>query len=390
IRDIARLAGVSSTTVSRVLNEKPDVDPLTRKRIERIVDEQRFVPSVAGAGLAGGRTGLIGVLVPSLTWAIMSPVLSGVTDVVEHTAYELVLYSLGRRRERGEIIRRIVDAKLIDGLIAIYPDVAAREGDVVDEDRPASRHLSQIHEQGFPIVVVDDQYVHDDLPWISSDNLQGAVDAVRHLIASGHRRIAHISGPEPYLCSRERLAGYRAALREAQLPHDPQLEVVGDFTPSGGRAASARLFALPAPPTAIFAANDDMAYGVLAEVRQRGLRVPKDVAVVGFDDAGPSAHTHPPLTSVRQPFLDTGRQAATALVTLVDALRTPMAGGSRWSRPGRPSQDGLVVEQSSGPVRLAQPPPLRMQLTSQLIARASTRTSKQALNHLGGVGEDRP
>src|SRR5262245_44186986 len=197
IRDIARLAGVSSTTVSRVLNEKPDVDPLTRKRIERIVDEQRFVPSVAGAGLAGGRTGLIGVLVPSLTWAIMSPVLSGVTEVVEHTAYELVLYSLGRRHERGEIIRRIVDAKLIDGLIAIYPDVAAREGDVVDEDRPASRHLSQIHEQGFPVVVVDDQYVHDDLPWISMDNRQGAVDAVRHLIASGHQRIAHISGPEP-------------------------------------------------------------------------------------------------------------------------------------------------------------------------------------------------
>src|SRR5215813_12035773 len=97
IRDIARLAGVSRTTVSRVLNEKPDVDPLTRERIERIVDEQRFVPSVAGAGLAGGRTGLIGLLVPSLTWAIMSPVLSGVTEVVEHTPYELVLYSLGRK-----------------------------------------------------------------------------------------------------------------------------------------------------------------------------------------------------------------------------------------------------------------------------------------------------
>src|SRR5262249_2279667 len=163
--------------------------------------------------------------------------LSGVTDVVEHTAYELVLYSLGRRHERGEIIRRIVDAKLIDGLIAIYPDVAAREGDVVDGERPASRHLSQIHAQGFPVVVVDEQ-LHDDLPWISLDNHQGAVQAVQHLIAAGHQRIAHISGPEPYLCSRERLAGYRAALQEAQLPHDPQLEVPGDFTPSGGQTAS--------------------------------------------------------------------------------------------------------------------------------------------------------
>src|SRR5262249_37935764 len=158
----------------------------------------------------------IGLLVPSLTWAIMSPVLSGVADVVGHTAYELVLYSLGRKHERGEVIRRIVDANLIDGLIAIYPDVAAREGDVVDGDRSASRDLSQIHEQGFFVVVVDDQHVHEDLPSITSDNRQGAFDAVRHLIALGHTRIAHITGPEPYLCSRERLAGYRAALSEAQ------------------------------------------------------------------------------------------------------------------------------------------------------------------------------
>jgi LacI family transcriptional regulator len=379
IRDIARLAGVSSATVSRVLNEKPDVDPMTRQRIQSIVDEQRFVPSVAGAGLAGGRTGLIGVLVPSLTWAIMSPVLSGVADVIEQTPYELVLYSLGRKQGRGETIHRIVDAKLIDGLIAIYPDGAARQGDVNDEDRSVSAHLSRLYEQGFPVVVIDDQQLHEDMPWISSDNYQGALDAVRHLIALGHQRIAHITGPELYLCSRERLAGYRAALEDARLVPDPELEVPGDFTFFSGRVASAQLFTLPDPPTAIFAANDDMAHGVLAEARQRGLRVPEDVAVVGFDDAESSAYARPPLTTVRQPFFDAGRRAAVTLVALVDAPRQPVGGRSRWSTVGASS--GLFGVQ---PARLAS---ARIPMALQLVERPSTLGTKRSLQHSGTGGE---
>ncbi len=379
IRDIARLAGVSSATVSRVLNEKPDVDPVTRERIQRIVDEQRFVPSVAGAGLAGGRTGLIGVLVPSLTWAIMSPVLSGVADVLEQTPYELVLYSLGRKQGRSQIIHRVVDAKLIDGLIAIYPDGAARLGDVSDPDRPAAQVLSQLHEQGFPIVVIDDQTRHEDMPWISSDDRQGALDAVRHLITLGHRRIAHIAGPDFYLCTRQRLAGYRAALQEAQIAPDSELEVPGDFTVSSGREASARLFTLPQPPTAIFAANDDMARGVLIEARHRGLRVPEDVAVVGFDDAESSAYTHPPLTSVRQPFFDAGRQAAMALAALVDAPRPPTNGSVRWYPKWIPNQ---LFGAPSAP-----PTPMHIQLEPQLIERTSTIATERMLEYSGVGGE---
>lgn len=367
IRDVARLAGVSIATVSRVLNEKPDVDPATRERILRILAEQRFVPSVAGTGLAGGRTGLIGILVPSMTWSIMTTVLTGVADAVEQTSYEMVLYSLGRKRERGEIIHRIADANLVDGLIAVYPDGVARLGDVPDGDRRVSQHLSSLYEQGLPIVVVDDQGAHDDMPWISSDNRHGAAEAVRYLVSLGHRRIAHITGPQAYLCSRDRLEGYRAALEEAGLHADPHLEVQGDFTSSGGRTAAARLFALPEPPTAIFAANDDLAYGVIGAAGERGLCVPEDVAVVGFDDAGPSALTHPPLTTIRQPFFDIGRQAARTLLALVDAPAPRAAGSGRW----HPSSATRALSGRAPSRDVA----ARVQLPVQLVERQSTRPS---------------
>ncbi len=364
IRDIGRLAGVSIATVSRVLNEKPDVDADTRARILRIMDEYRFVPSIAGAGLAGGRTGLLGVLAPSLTWAIMSPILSGVADVIEHTSHEMVLYSLSRKHERGEIIQRIVDAKLIDGLVAIFPDGAALPGDVRDGGRQVSAHLRKLREQGVPVVIIDDQAAHDGMPWISPNNQQGALQAVRYLISLGHRRIAYISGPEQYLCSRDRRAGYHAALAEAHLPRDPQLEVPGDFTAKAGQAGAARLLTLPEPPTAIFAANDDMAYGILSAAQQQALRVPEDLSVVGFDDAPPSAATHPPLTTVRQPFFDAGKKAAEMLSALIEEPSPRASGRSRWSQPATArTTDG------DSPSPSAQ---LRVQLPVQLVERQST------------------
>lgn len=364
IRDVARIAGVSIATVSRVLNEKPDVDATTRERILRIVEEQGFVPSMAGAGLAGGRTGLLGVLVPALTWAIMSPILSGVTNIVEQTSHELVLYSHRGKRDRSDIVQRIVDAKLIDGLIAIYPDAAAFPGELIDGDRRVSAHLSQLHEQGFPVVVVDDQVAHDGIPWVTADNQRGALEAVRYLISLGHRRIAHISGPESYLCTRDRREGYRAALTEAHLPLDPWLEVAGDFTKSGGQAGANKLFALTPPPTAIFTANDDMAYGALVAARESRLRVPDDIAIVGFDDAGPSAHTHPSLTTVRQPFFDLGREAAKSLLALLDALPPRAVNGHGWRQVGAPYPPSDMAQHIATTARI--------RLPVQLVERRST------------------
>jgi len=147
IEDIARLAGVSKTTVSRVLNHKPDVDPATRERILRIIEEQSFVPNIAASGLAGGRNRLIGMLIPSLTWPLIPDLLRGIAEAVEDTPYELVLYSIkdeDLERDRSEVINRLLATQLTAGLLAVFPG-------------PASEQLTRLYKQGFPIVIIDDQ-----------------------------------------------------------------------------------------------------------------------------------------------------------------------------------------------------------------------------------------
>src|SRR2546425_7505655 len=212
IADIARLASVSKTTVSRVLNHKPDVDSDTRERILRIIEEQGFVPSIAASGLASGRRSLIGMLVPSFTWPQIPELMSGVAEVVEETPYELVLYSIKEtnlKEIRSEVINRVLATQLTAGLLAVYPG-------------EASQDLTRLYKQGFPVVIIDDQR-RQTTPWVGADNATGAYIAVRHLINLGHQRIAHIAGPDEYLVSHERYNGYRQALLEAGIIPDPDL-----------------------------------------------------------------------------------------------------------------------------------------------------------------------
>lgn len=353
ISDIARMAGVSKATVSRVLNDKPDVDPATRERILRLMDEYGFVPSIVAAGLAGGRPRLVGALIPSLTWPLMPEVMRGIGELVEQTSYEVVLYTMSQTQDRSSVIDRILAARLTAGLLAIFP------GQSTD-------HLKQLHEEGFPVVMIDDQGAATTTPWVGTDNRAGAYTAVRHLLSLGHRRIAHIQGPAQFQVSRDRYAGYRDALIEAGVTPDPALLVEGDFKPPSGRVCGAKLLDLPEPPTAIFAGNDETAYGVMAAAEERGVRIPDDVALVGFDDIAPSAHVRPALTTVRQPFYEMGQTATRLLLSLLDAPR-PVA--TRWVGPGvaspsaPPAHDGgpahihlptsLVVRESCGAHRVA-------------------------------------
>ncbi|HLW02803.1 MAG TPA: LacI family DNA-binding transcriptional regulator [Ktedonobacterales bacterium] len=331
IQDIARLAGVSKATVSRVLNHKPDVDPTTRERILRIMQEQGFVPSITAAGLAGGRPRIIGVLVPSLIWPFIPEIVQGVAEYIEKSSYELILYSLSyapgegngngngngkNLGDRSAAVDRILDARLTAGLVAITPG-------------PSAKHLTLLHEQGFPVVLIDDQGLPTSAPWVGADNRIGAYQAVRHLISLGHRRIAHIKGPASYQCSQERYQGYCQALTEAGLHPDPTLVMQGDFEIPTGRIAAQTLFARSERPTAIFAANDHMAWGVLEVAENLGLRVPEDVAVVGFDDMPTSVHKRPALTTVSQPFHQMGLRAGELLLGLLESPRhVPLYSGT--------------------------------------------------------------
>lgn len=343
IDDIARLASVSRGTVSRVLNRRPDVDRETRARVLKVIEEQGYAPSLAAAGLAGGRTRLIGALVPVFTWPILADLVRGITEILKQTSYELVLYTFDDEdltRDRRDVVNRLLATHLTAGLLAIYP------GSLF------SAQLTELHEQGVPVVIIDDQQAQVT-PWVRADDVGGAYSAVRHLIQLGHRRIAHIQGPHDYLVSLDRHQGYLRALEEASIAPDPRLIVEGDFLPQSGYARAQQLFDLPPDdrPTAIFASADQMAYGVLRAAEERGVAVPRDLALVGYDDDAPSAHVLPPLTTVHQPSYEMGQEGIRLLLKLLAAADAP---------------DFDLATPAAQPV-----PPPRIVLPTTLIVRAS-------------------
>ncbi len=356
IKEIARLANVSKTTVSRVLNHKPDVDPATRERILHIIEEQGFVASIPASGLASGRRSLIGMLVPSWIWPLIPELMRGVAEVIEQTPNELVLYSINNadlKKDRSEVINRVLATQLTAGLLAVYPG-------------EASQDLTRLYKQGFPVVIIDDQR-GQTTPWVGADNVTGAYIAVRHLIKLGHRRIAHIAGPDEYLVSHERYNGYRQALLEAGVIPDPDLVLEGDFMPPTGRSCAIKLFELPIEkrPTAIFAATDQMAYGVIAAAEEYGLSVPRNIALVGFDDDAPSAHVRPALTTIRQPNYEMGQQGITLLLSM---LNTPgFTGNDTWSTA---SKERMTEDVDHGK-HTADGQPVRIQLPTSLVVRES-------------------
>jgi LacI family transcriptional regulator len=357
ILDIARLAGVSRTTVSRVLNHRPDVDAETRERVQAIIEEQGFVPSITAAELAGGQRRLIGMLVPSFSWSMIPELMRGIAEVVNDTTYELVLYTFNDEdfdRNRSELINRLLATHLTSGILAVFPS-------------RATPLLTRLYQQGLPVVVIDDQSEHI-APWVRADNVAGAYMAVQHLIKLGHRRIAHLQGPAEYLASHDRQQGYLRALHEAGIPADPTLVLAGDFLPPSGRACASALFALPPEkrPTAIFAATDQMAYGALVAAEEYGLRVPQDVALVGFDDDTPSAHVRPPLTTIRQPSFEMGRRGIELLISLVSPPEEPAQNGQAAGRKTRKAADAA----SAAPAA-----PIRIVLPTSLIVRASCGAS---------------
>ncbi|HZO71344.1 MAG TPA: LacI family DNA-binding transcriptional regulator [Ktedonobacteraceae bacterium] len=356
IRDIARIAGVSTATVSRVFNQKPDVDPATREHVLRIMEEHGFVPSIAASGLRK-RSRLLGALVPSLTWPLIPELMRGIGEIVGNTSYELILYSItdvNHERDRSEVIDRIVGTRLVAGLLAVFPG-------------PSAKHLAELHSPDFPVLLIDDQGIPpEETPWFSVDNRLGAYEASRHLIRLGHQRIAHIQGPLKYQVSHDRYQGYCDALSEAGITLDPMLVREGDFMPQTGRSCANAFFDLPAEqrPTAIFAGSDYMAYGVIAAAEQRGLRVPEDIAVVGFDDNPSSAHMEPPLTTVRQPLYEMGRRAIELLLSLVDAPRHISGLNS----------NGHFRDAASSPFS----EPIRIKMPARLIVRTSCGASHRA------------
>ncbi|MCE7002706.1 LacI family transcriptional regulator [Kibdelosporangium philippinense] len=302
IAEVARRARVSKATVSRVLNNKGDVDAATAIRVREVIAATGYTPSARAVGLAKGRTQTVGMLVPGLTWPWMGDVLQGVADVLEAKGYGLLLNTVNRGAESLTQFRKHVSANAFDGLLLVEPP-------------DTLSYLSSLHESGFPMVMIDDRGHHPEFPSVATSNWEGAASAAQHLLNAGRKHLAVVTGPGQFGCTRDRTDGFQATVDKSGIPVDPRLLVEGDFTRDGGRDAFQSILDSGATVDGVFAQNDLMAVGVLDALRAAGRSVPDDVAVIGFDDIPVAAHTQPALTTVRQPSREMGEAAALMLLS---------------------------------------------------------------------------
>jgi len=301
IAEVARRARVSKATVSRVLNNKGDVDAKTAIRVREVIAATGYTPSARAVGLAKGRTQTVGMLVPGLTWPWMGDVLQGVADVLEARGYGLLLNTMNRGSDSLTQLARHVSANAFDGLLLVEPP-------------DTLSYITTLHEDGLPMVMIDDRGHHPEFPSVATSNFEGAEEAATHLLKTGRRRLAMITGPSEFGCTRLRVEGFRAALDEAGVRLDHRLMTEGDFTREGGVTGIRDILDAGVPFDGVFAHNDLMAVGVLDGLRAAGRAVPEDVAVVGFDDIAVAEHTQPALTTVRQPSRKMGEAAAAMLL----------------------------------------------------------------------------
>ncbi len=307
IRDVAREAGVSIATVSRVFNQQALVTETTAQHVRAVAARLDYWPNSAARSLITHRTHAIGVLLPDLYGEFFSEVIRGLDFAARREKYQVLISS---SRANAETIVSAVRALRgrIDGLIVMAPDADATA---------AIRDFAT----RFPVLLLNPGAMAVDVGAISIANYDGAYAAVRHLIDLGHRRIAIVMGPHGNLDAEERRRGWRQALEDAGLPWAPELEVAGDFSESTGFHAAADLVRMRPRPTAVFAANDYMAIGLMSALRDADVRVPQDIAMVGFDDIAIAQYLSPALTTVRVDACDLGERAMQRLIPYARARR---------------------------------------------------------------------
>jgi len=302
IQDVAREAGVSAATVSKVINGRYGVAVATSQRVQSVIDELGYESSLVARSLRSRRTNVVGVLLTEFE-PFSAEILKGVSQAIGGTGNELLAYSAGGRAgghagwERRYLAR--LGGTLIDGAILITPTVI---------DSGAS----------VPVVAIDPHAGPAEMPTVDSDNFEGAMVATEHLLELGHRRIGFLGGRPDLESSRLREEGYRTALATARVTVEPELVRVGGYRRESALAPARELLSLPHPPTAIFAGNDISAIATMDVARELGLTLPQDLSVVGFDNVPESALTTPQLTTVSQPMQRMGSEALGLLIDLIE------------------------------------------------------------------------
>jgi len=332
IRDVARLAGVSHQTVSRVMNKRENVSRETQERVDAAILELGYRPSAIARSMAHGRTHTLACIAPNLTDYTFASIIEGAETEARQHGFFLLSSSAGDADDFRTLVDELVAHRRVDGLMVINPYVDLRfKG--IPENFPTVYVGATARDNRVSSVCLDDEHV--------------AYEAAKHLLDLGHRSIGMITGPMAEDCSRDRTVGYRRALQEAGLSYDERLVVEGDWSASTGQAGFINFIKQELKPTAVFAQNDRMALGVLHAARDMGLNIPNQLAVIGVDDMPLSSYFDPPLTTMRQDMPEIG---ATATRLLLDIINNDHTSVQTLRLPAQ-----LIVRQSTNKKEVVNP-----------------------------------
>ena len=333
INVVAKHAGVSKKTVSRVLNDEPNVSTSTKQKVKAAFEELSYQPSAQARGLATNQSFLIGLVYDNPNKSYVSDVQAGALSICEEKGYHLLIHpSDHEHKDLLERLQRLLSSSRLDGLV-LTPPFSDMQG-----------LIEMLTEKQVPFVRIGPTINQPNLPCVIGNDIEAAYEMTHYLISLGHTKIGFIKGHPDHKVSEQRLAGFEKALKDSGIQLEPSYVQQGLFTFSSGEDCTRRLLALEKPPTAIFASNDDMAAAVLKVASQKNIAVPHDLSVAGFDDAPISRYIWPSLTTVKQPVK---AKAAAALEMLIETIR---------NRPLVNMQlqfdDELIIRDSTGPVRI--------------------------------------
>jgi len=333
IKDVAKAAGVSTQTVSRVINNRPDVSDDTRDRVQQIIEELGYSPNVIARSLSRGRSNALAVVGFGLEYFGSTSVLTGIEQKTSELGFSLLLSLLDKfESSRADQILRDLLSRQVDGIIWAIPGI----------DEVLAWLMGKFENISVPVVFLN-KFQNGNDTVVAMDNLLGARLATGHLLEQGYRRIGIITGPENWWEAQQRESGWRETMKQAGIEHPDELKVIGNWGAASGDVGLHNLIARSPDLDAVFASNDQMALGVLQAARRLGLRVPDDLGIVGFDDIPEAAYFYPSLTTIRQNLRDLGALAVDRMCDLIKARQAgeEFAPDISWVKPR------LIVRKSS-------------------------------------------
>lgn len=307
IAEVAREAGVSAQTVSRVINDRPDVAPETRQRVKQIISRLGYQPSAIARSLASRRTRTLGLITADFSDYFFTQVIAGAEVEARRQGYFFMLGSTERNPQDEPEYIRLLTEHHVQGILFARPST-----------EPDNRYLLSLLEAGVPVVTTAYHVPGVDLTVVDVDNVDGAWQATGYLLECGHRQVAMITGPRSWKSVNDRIWGYTLALEGREVILEPGLIAEGDWSYQSGYQAMQELLARGLPFSGLFAQNDQMAIGAIRALREAGRRVPQEVAVVGYDDIPVAEYCDPPLTTIRQPMQEVGKVATRLLIEAIE------------------------------------------------------------------------